>query len=606
MADTEFYQGRIMAGDEHKIPDQKELEKELSDYLSKKYGGRIKIVSPLMLPKGAQEHAEDEGSSGGEAVDKIRFDMKPEQLEAYLNEYVIKQDEAKAILATKVCTHFNRIKYELKTGTRNAIGVGQIKNNIIMVGPTGVGKTYIVKLIADKLGVPFAKGDATKFSETGYVGGDVEDLVRDLVREADDDIELAQYGIIYIDEIDKIASSQNLIGPDVSRAGVQRALLKPMEETEVDLKVAHDPISQIQAIEQYRKTGKRERRVVNTRNILFIVSGAFNGLADIVKRRVRKQGIGFGAELSSKEEEQQFLKLVKAEDLIQYGFESEFVGRLPVVSCFDELTEEDLYAILKNPKNPVINAKKADFRAYGIDIRFEDEALRLVAGKAQEERTGARGLVSVLEKVLLVFEKRLPSTDITFFVVTPEVVQDPQGTLERILEDGEASEFWDRYCKVFEHDKIAVRQTLLDKTASYREKYPSALTDERLDLIITWHLRSGVDLENLFKEVVSLIGQVRDFELNFANKHHVRIRFADDAVDAILERCLTEEASATTVCRRLARDYDYALKLVMDKTGQQEFVITRDAIENPENFINEMIRRSYRAGPFAISRERND
>ena len=156
-----------------------------------------------------------------------------------------------------------------------------------MIGPTGVGKTYLIKLIAKKLGVPFVKGDATKFSETGYVGGDVEDLVRDLVYEANEDIELAQYGIIYIDEVDKIASSHNLIGPDVSRTGVQRALLKPMEEAEIDLRVPHDPISQLQAIERFRKTGKKEKRTVNTKNILFIVSGAFNHLDEIIRKRMQ-------------------------------------------------------------------------------------------------------------------------------------------------------------------------------------------------------------------------------------------------------------------------------------------------------------------------------
>ena len=255
----------------NKFPDQKELEKELSDYLSKKYGDRVKIISPFIMPKPVVEDTTCKGKEAGPG--KINFNLKPEELEDYLNEYVIKQDTAKSILATKVCTHFNRIRYLQDKGRQPDPGVGSIKNNIILIGPTGVGKTYLVKLIAKKLGVPFVKGDATKFSETGYVGGDVEDLVRDLVYEADDDLELAQYGIIYIDEIDKIASSGNLIGPDVSRSGVQRALLKPMEETEVDLKVPHDPISQIQAIEQYRKTGKREKRTLNTRNILFIVSG---------------------------------------------------------------------------------------------------------------------------------------------------------------------------------------------------------------------------------------------------------------------------------------------------------------------------------------------
>ncbi len=597
----DFAERYVMAEDERKVPDQKELEKELSDYLSKKYGARIKIVSPLMLPKAGGQKGEKEATSGSDAVSKIQFDMKPEELETYLNEYVIKQDEAKAILSTKVCTHFNRIKHELKSKrTQDPTVVGRIKNNIIMIGPTGVGKTYIVKLIADKLGVPFVKGDATKFSETGYVGGDVEDLVRDLVHEADDDIELAQYGIIYVDEIDKIASSQNLIGPDVSRTGVQRALLKPMEETEVDLKVPHDPISQIQAIEQYRKTGKREKRMVNTRNILFIMSGAFNDLAGIVKKRIKKQGIGFGADVASKGEDEQLLRMTKAEDLIQYGFESEFVGRLPVVSVFEELSVDDLYAILKNPKNPVINAKKADFRAYSIDIRFEDDALQLLAEQAHEERTGARGLVSVLEKAVLHFEKKLPSTDIRFFVVTAEVVKDPRSSLKKILEDPDAPDLVERYERVFEGEKAATMKSILDKESHFLEEYGPAFTENRIDLIATWHLLSGMELEDLFGEVVSMIGEIRDFESNFADKKQLRIRFAEDAADEVLHRAMTQSTSATRVCHQVSANYDYALKLIMDKTGQQEFIITKEAIEDPEGFINELIRRSYGSSHFAI------
>jgi len=292
--------------------------------------------------------------------------------------------------------------------------------------------------------------------------------------------------------------------------------------------------------------------------------------------------------------------MVKAEDLITYGFESEFVGRLPVVSVFEELAVDDLYAILKNPKNPVINAKKADFRAYGIDIRFEDEALRLLAEQAQEERTGARGLVSVLEKAVLYFEKKLPSTDIRFLVVTPEVVKDPKGRLKAILENPDAPELVEGYERAFAEDKEATARIILDKEAYYREKYGSAYTEERMDLIATWHLLSGMELDSLFEEVVSMIGELRDFESNFAKRKNVQIRFAEDAVDEVLQRAVTQGKSAAEICRRAAEDYDYALKLIMEKTGQQEFIITREAIEDPESFINELIRSSYGTAPFAI------
>lgn len=586
---------------DQRTPKDEELEKELSEFLSKKFGSPIRVFSILTESKPAKEMDQNQQKSESTAVDTIHFDMKPEELEAYLGEYVIKQEEAKAILATKVCTHFNRIKHELKCRrSQNHTVVGRIKNNIIMIGPTGVGKTYMVKLIADKIGVPFVKGDATKFSETGYVGGDVEDLVRDLVREANDEIELAKYGIIYVDEIDKIASSQRIIGPDVSRTGVQRALLKPMEETEVDLKVPHDPISQLEAIERYRKTGKREKRLVNTRNILFIVSGAFTGLAEIIKKRVKKQGIGFGADLSSKKEEEYYLKMVKAEDFMEYGFESEFVGRLPVVAVFEELSKEDLYEILTNPKNPVTNAKRADFRAYGIDIRFEKEALRLLAERAAEEKTGARGLVSVLEKTLLYFEKKLPSTDIRFFVVTPETVIDPKGELRRLLENPDEPKLMDRYRRAFAEDKGVVTQAVLIREAYYKEKYGPALMEARIDLVVTSHLLSGTPLEDLFGQVVSMIDEVRAFERSFMASHKIAIHFSEDAIDEILRIAMGEDKKVETICLRVSKDYDYALKLVADKTGQREFVITKQGVLEPDSFINEIIRLSFTSDPFGI------
>ena len=398
-----------------KIPDLKEIEKEISDVLAKKFGSHVKLISPMILP---QEVVEDKAKAPAREKKPVTFNIKPEELIAYLDQYVVKQDQAKAILATKICTHFNRIRRAQESPDAVESLAGGIKNNVLMIGPTGVGKTYIIKLIAAKLGVPFVKGDATKFSETGYVGGDVEDLVRDLVREADDDIELAQHGIIYIDEIDKIASARNLIGADVSRTGVQRALLKPMEETDVDLKVPHDPIAMMQEIERFRKTGKREKQSINTKNVLFIMSGAFTEMVPIIQRRLTRQGIGFGARIVSAQEQLDTLAHVKAQDLIEFGFESEFVGRLPVKAVFEHLTEEDLYQILKNPNNPIMLGKKLDFAAYGIAVKFEDAFLRRMAELAFAEGTGARGLVSVIEKALLDFEKALPSSAATQFPVT--------------------------------------------------------------------------------------------------------------------------------------------------------------------------------------------
>jgi endopeptidase Clp ATP-binding regulatory subunit ClpX len=582
-----------------KLPSQEQLEKELSEYLSKKYGCRIKVVSPMMLPQ-TKEPSEDQRKQKG--VDRITFDLKPEEMENHLDQYVIKQSEAKAILATKICTHYHRIKFQRRRPrSKREETVGRIKNNVLLIGPTGVGKTYLVKLIARKLGVPFVKGDATKFSETGYVGGDVEDLVRELLVEAEDDQELAEHGIIYLDEVDKIASSRNLIGPDVSRTGVQRALLKPMEETDVDLKVPHDPISQIQAIEQYRKTGKREKRTINTRNVLFIMSGAFNDLGPIVKKRLQKQGIGFGAQVHSKEDDFRFAKHVKAEDLIEYGFESEFVGRLPVVAVLEPLEVEDLHEILRNPNNPIIAGKKEDFRSYGIDIKFEDDALRLLAEMAYEEKTGARGLVSVIERVLLPFEKRLPSSTIRFLVVTRDVVLDPGGELSMILNNPHDPERLQSYVQIVQNERASVRDQVMSQGGQYVRQHPHVFSQERLELLVEQHLRTGLPTETIMGEMISFYNQIGVFESDFYENYKFRIHFDEEAINQIIEEALWRGSSATAVCAGISKDFDYGFKLIFDRCGQTEFTMSRKAVLQPSVYLDELIRESYRSVPLDLS-----
>ena len=570
-----------------KIPDPKELERELTEFLTKKFGNSVKIVSPMVIPQ--KDDLEKEKKSPGKKK-KLNFDLKPEELISYLDQYIIKQDKAKAVLSTKICTHFNRIKYsENALENVNEI-VGSIKNNVLMIGPTGVGKTYMIKLIAKKIGVPFVKGDATKFSETGYVGGDVEDLVRDLVRENNDDIELAQYGIIYIDELDKIASSQNLIGADVSRTGVQRALLKPMEETAVDLKVPHDPISMLQEIERYRKTGKRKKQTVNTKNILFIMSGAFNGLSDIIKKRVSEQGIGFGANIKSSEEKSKILQQVTPEDLIKYGFESEFIGRLPVKAVFERLTEEDLYEILKNPNNPIILGKKLDFAAYDIKVKFEDKALGILAKRAFNENTGARGLVSVFETALLLFERKLPSTDIKKIPVTAFVVKESEKSLEALLSPLNKEKSAATFNSLAAAEKKFVKKYLEGNKQKLSEKYKLTMTKSRIDITASLYCKQIMDIDSSVKMIKTFCDKIKEIELSFFQNNDINIIMEEDAVDFIIKQFIDSGIKLEEFHKQLIIDFELGLKLIKEKTGKNRFFITKEALLGPESFISKLTK----------------
>ncbi len=573
-----------------KIPGPKEIEKEIGEFLSKKFGDSVKIVSPIVLPQ------EDPSVDKGEKLEKgkpINFNMIPEDLVAYLDQYIVKQDKAKAILATKICTHFNRVKRNQEHPDGAGEMVGNIKNNVLMMGPTGVGKTYMIKLIAKKLGVPFVKGDATKFSETGYVGGDVEDLVRDLVREANGDINLAQNGIIYIDEIDKIASSSNMHGADVSRTGVQRALLKPMEETDVEMKVPHDPVSMIQEIERFRKSGKREDSIVNTKNILFIMSGAFSGLDNIIRKRMTDQTIGFGASINNRKQQFEVFRHIRSEDLIKFGFESEFVGRLPVKSVFEELSEKDLYTILRNPNNPIILGKKLDFAAYGIQVKFEDAALKEFAKMAFQENTGARGLVSAVEEALLIFENKLPSTDIQKFPATLSMIKNPKAGLERFLESKKDKKWDEMFDRIFEEEKEAIKTYFQKNREHLGRKYKLTLSGQRIDIAAEYYCRNIVDIDNTLKRVKLHYDDVKKLELYFFNKQDINIVLEEDAIDYIIEQIVSGIMDFEKFSNKISNDFEYGLKLVKEKTGRNRFFITKEALVAPDSYIANLLKDRY-------------
>ncbi len=485
-------------------------------------------------PAGSAGAQPDEAQQ--EALKRIRsFNLRPREIRDYLDRYVIQQGEAKKVLSVAICDHYNHVRQCLENPELRERDYA--KQNILLLGPTGVGKTYLMRNVARLIGVPFVKADATKFSETGYVGGDVDDLVRDLVKAAGGDVELAQYGIIYIDEIDKIATAAGAAGGrDVSGRGVQINLLKLMEDTDVALASQNDIAAQMQAMFDLQRTGRPRKRTINTRHILFIVSGAFPKLAETIKRRVQSSRIGFtaGTEGARFDDDSAYLRLAQSRDIIDYGMEPEFVGRLPVrVSC-QPLAATDLEQILVTSEGSILQQYRADFAGYGIAFDISPAAITEIARLAHTENTGARGLMTVLERVFRDFKFELPSTAIKSFKIDPDTVRDPGKALRALLQ---------------------------------------ANAEQQRDV---------------------LRAEVETFADRFKAEHGFELRFDEGALGVLIEQSLAADKTIRALCEERFRDFQHGLKLLVRDGREPIFAITKDVALNPAKAISDWVVAAFR------------
>jgi len=367
------------------------------------------VISAYKIMFGDEKETQTSEDDSQELLDAVNNLMTPKELNKFLGDYIIGQEKARKLLSVAVYNHYKRI---FKTDADDEVQIE--KSNVLLIGPTGSGKTLMAQTIARVLNVPIAITDATSLTEAGYVGEDVENILTKLIQAAGGDVKRAEKGIVFIDEMDKIArmSENRSITRDVSGEGVQQALLKIIEGADVNIPPKGG-----------RKHPNQEFTSINTKNILFICGGAFDGLEDILKRKQGENVLGFGHDKKSKDEQKPTYDMAEPDDLVKYGIVPELIGRLPIIASLHEITEDDMVRILTEPKNSIVKQYQKLFEMDDATLKFEDEALKAIAKKAKERKTGARGLRAIIEERMIDIMYELPEYSGYEVLITKEVIE---------------------------------------------------------------------------------------------------------------------------------------------------------------------------------------